>query len=94
MNQVKVVPAEGRLGILVVGCGAVATTLMTGVLMARKGLAKPIGSMTQFDRIRVGSGEVRQARTRQQTRRDHITLEAVTGHLQTHLILIADDGVR
>ena len=60
MNQVKVVPAEGRLGILVVGCGAVATTLMTGVLMARKGLAKPIGSMTQFDRIRVGSGEARQ----------------------------------
>lgn len=60
MNQVKVSPAEGRLGVLVVGCGAVATTLMTGVLMARKGLAKPIGSMTQFDRIRVGSGEARQ----------------------------------
>ena len=60
MNQVKESPAEGRLGILVVGCGAVATTLMTGVLMARKGLAKPIGSMTQFDRIRVGSGEARQ----------------------------------
>jgi myo-inositol-1-phosphate synthase len=57
MNQVKVSPAEGRLGILVVGCGAVATTLMTGVLMTRKGLAKPIGSMTQYDRIRVGNGE-------------------------------------
>ena len=57
MNQVKVSPAEGRLGILVVGCGAVATTFMTGVLMARKGLAKPIGSMTQYDRIRVGSGD-------------------------------------
>ena len=60
MNQVKVSPAEGRLGILVVGCGAVATTFITGVLMARKGLAKPIGSMTQFDRIRVGSGDARQ----------------------------------
>ena len=60
MNQVKVSPAEGRLGILVVGCGAVATTFMTGVLMARKGLAKPIGSMTQYDRIRVGSGDARQ----------------------------------
>ena len=56
MNQSKVSPAEGRLGILVVGCGAVATTLMTGVLMARKGLAKPIGSMTQYDKIRVGKG--------------------------------------
>ena len=60
MNQSKVSPAEGRLGILVVGCGAVATTLMTGVLMARKGLAKPVGSMTQYDRIRVGSGDSRQ----------------------------------
>ena len=57
MNQTEVKPAEGRLGILVVGCGAVATTLMTGVLMARKGLAKPIGAMTQYDRIRVGSGD-------------------------------------
>ena len=57
MNHTEVKPAEGRLGILVVGCGAVATTFMTGVLMARKGLAKPIGSMTQYDRIRVGSGD-------------------------------------
>ena len=53
-------PAEGRLGVLVVGCGAVATTFMTGVLMARKGLAKPIGSMTQYDKIRVGHGADRQ----------------------------------
>ena len=48
--------AEGKLGILVVGNGAVATTFMTGVLMARKGLARPIGSMTQYDKIRVGKG--------------------------------------
>jgi myo-inositol-1-phosphate synthase len=45
------------LGILVVGCGAVATTFMTGVLMARKGLAKPVGSVTQYDKIRVGKGD-------------------------------------
>ena len=56
MNQTNVKPAEGKLGILVVGNGAVATTFMTGVLMARKGLAKPIGSMTQYDKIRVGRG--------------------------------------
>ena len=49
-------PAEGKLGVMSVGLGAVATTFMTGVLMARKGLAKPIGSMTQYDKIRVGSG--------------------------------------
>ncbi len=52
----NVQPAEGKLGIMVVGCGAVATTFMTGVLMVRKGLAKPIGSMTQYDKIRVGKG--------------------------------------
>jgi len=35
----------------------VSTTFMTGVMMARKGLAKPVGSMTQYDKIRVGRGE-------------------------------------
>lgn len=56
MKATNVKPAEGKLGILVVGCGAVTTTFMTGVLMARKGLAKPIGSLTQYDKIRVGKG--------------------------------------
>ena len=49
-------PADGKLGIMVVGCGAVSTTFMTGVFMARKGLTKPIGSMTQYDKIRIGKG--------------------------------------
>lgn len=57
--KTNVKPAEGKLGILVVGCGAVATTLMTGVLMTRKGLAKPIGSMTQYDKIRIGKGKAK-----------------------------------
>ncbi len=56
MKQTEVKPAEGRLGILIVGCGAVATTMMTGVLMARQGLARLTGSMTQMDKIRVGRG--------------------------------------
>ena len=56
MKQSTVAPAQGILGILVVGCGAVSTTFMTGVLMARKGLAKPVGSMTQYDKMRVGRG--------------------------------------
>ncbi len=50
-------PANGKLGVMVVGLGAVATTFMTGVLMTRKGLAKPVGSMTQYDKIRVGEGD-------------------------------------
>ena len=56
MKQTNVAPAQGKLGILVVGCGAVSTTFMTGVLMARKGLTKPVGSMTQYDKMRVGRG--------------------------------------
>ena len=55
MSNVK--KAEGKLGVMVVGLGAVSSTFMTGVLMARKGLAKPVGSMTQYDKIRVGEGE-------------------------------------
>ncbi len=54
MSNVK--KAEGKLGVMVVGLGAVTTTFMTGVLMARKGLTKPVGSMTQYDKIRVGRG--------------------------------------
>ena len=60
MKQTNVRPANGKLGIMVVGCGAVATTFMTGVLMTRKGLTKPIGSMTQYDKIRVGKGSEKQ----------------------------------
>ncbi|HBC20819.1 MAG TPA: inositol-3-phosphate synthase [Porphyromonadaceae bacterium] len=48
---------NGKLGVLVVGLGAVSSTFMTGVFMTRKGLAKPVGSMTQYDKIRVGRGK-------------------------------------
>ncbi len=57
MAESKVRKPNGKLGVLVVGLGAVASTFMTGVLMARKGLAKPVGSMTQYDKIRVGRGK-------------------------------------
>ena len=56
MSNPNVKPAHGKLGVMVVGLGAVSTTFMTGVLMTRKGLAKPVGSMTQYDKIRVGKG--------------------------------------
>ena len=60
MEKAIVKPADGKLGVLCVGLGAVATTFITGVLMARKGLAKPVGSMTQYDKIRVGRGKDKQ----------------------------------
>ncbi|MBR1683114.1 MAG: inositol-3-phosphate synthase [Bacteroidaceae bacterium] len=56
MNVSNVKPADGKLGIMLVGNGAVATTFMTGVFMTRKGLTKPVGSMTQYDKIRIGRG--------------------------------------
>ena len=56
MSTGKAKAPNGKLGVMVVGLGAVTTTFMTGVMMTRKGLAKPVGSMTQYDKIRVGRG--------------------------------------
>lgn len=60
MKSTEVKPADGKLGVLCVGLGAVTTTFITGTLMVRKGLSKPIGSMTQYDKIRVGRGKDKQ----------------------------------
>jgi myo-inositol-1-phosphate synthase len=53
-DRPEVRPANGRLGILLPGFGAVATTVVAGVEAARRGLAKPIGSVTQMQTIRLG----------------------------------------
>ncbi|MBI3983112.1 MAG: inositol-3-phosphate synthase, partial [Gemmatimonadetes bacterium] len=47
-------PAEGKLGVLLVGLGAVATTFVAGVENVRRGRGKPIGSVTQMGTIRLG----------------------------------------
>jgi len=47
-------PAKGKLGIMIPGMGAVATTFVAGVEAIRKGHAKPIGSLTQMGTIRLG----------------------------------------
>ena len=47
-------PAEGRLGILLVGLGAVASTFISGVEHARRGSGRPVGSLTQMGTIRLG----------------------------------------
>ena len=49
-----IAPAEGKLGVLCVGLGAVASTFIAGVELARRGLAKPTGSLTQLATIRLG----------------------------------------
>jgi myo-inositol-1-phosphate synthase len=54
-NQaMEIKPATGKLGIVTPGMGAVATTFMAGVLAVRKGIGKPIGSLTQMGTIRLG----------------------------------------
>ena len=54
----EIKPATGRLGVLVVGVGgAVATTMIVGTLASRKGLAKPIGSITQLATMRMENNE-------------------------------------
>ena len=50
----KIAPADGRLGVLVVGLGAVSTTLIAGVELAKRGMGQPFGSMTQMGTIRLG----------------------------------------
>jgi myo-inositol-1-phosphate synthase len=51
---VDVKPAKGKLGILMPGMGAVATTFIAGVQAIRRGIGKPIGSLTQLGHIRIG----------------------------------------
>ena len=50
----SIAPADGKLGVLTVGLGAVATTLIAGVELAKRGQGLPIGSMTQMGTIRLG----------------------------------------
>ncbi|MBI1193087.1 MAG: inositol-3-phosphate synthase [Bacteroidetes bacterium] len=66
-------PATGKLGILLPGMGAVATTFIAGVLAVRKGLALPIGSLTQMGSIRLGQ----RTEHRNPFLRDFVPLSAV-----------------
>jgi myo-inositol-1-phosphate synthase len=49
-----IAPADGKLGILTVGLGAVATTFIAGVELIRKGMAEPVGSLSQMGTVRLG----------------------------------------
>src|ERR1044072_4496116 len=53
-KQAEIAPAEGKLGVLLVGLGAVSTTFIAGVEAVKKGFAQPIGSLTQMGTIRLG----------------------------------------
>jgi myo-inositol-1-phosphate synthase len=53
-QRIDIKPASGKLGVLLPGMGAVATTFIAGVEAVRRGIAKPIGSLTQMGTIRLG----------------------------------------
>lgn len=53
----QMLPAKGKLGILLPGLGAVASTMIAGVIATRKGLSKPVGSLTQTGHIELGEGK-------------------------------------
>ena len=53
-TKVNIAPARGKLGVLLPGMGAVSTTLIAGVELIKKGLGRPVGSLTQYGTIRLG----------------------------------------
>jgi myo-inositol-1-phosphate synthase len=69
----RIVPAEGKLGVLIPGMGAVATTFIAGSMLARKRLAEPFGSLTQLGNIRLG----KRTENRQKLIRDFVPLASL-----------------
>jgi myo-inositol-1-phosphate synthase len=53
-DAVQIAPAEGKLGVLIPGIGAVTTTFVAGLEAMKRGLGKPIGSLTQLGTVRLG----------------------------------------
>jgi len=60
-KNLEIEKPEGKLGVLLPGLGAVASTFIAGVLAIRKGLGKPFGSITQMQRISIGKGSEKRA---------------------------------
>ncbi len=53
-DNVQIAPANGKLGVLIPGIGAVSTTFIAGVEAIKRGMAVPVGSLTQLSTIRLG----------------------------------------
>src|ERR1044071_35311 len=53
-KQAEIVPAEGKLGVLIPGIGAVSTTFIAGVEAIKRGLGLPVGSLTRLSAVRLG----------------------------------------
>ena len=53
-GNIQIAPAEGKLGVLMPGMGAVTTTFLAGLEAIKRGLGKPVGSLTQLGTVRLG----------------------------------------
>ncbi|HYB89908.1 MAG TPA: inositol-3-phosphate synthase [Candidatus Binataceae bacterium] len=53
-DNVRISPAQGKLGVLIPGIGAVSTTFIAGVEAIKRGIAAPVGSLTQLATVRLG----------------------------------------
>ncbi len=84
----QVQAASGRLGVLLPGFGAVATTFVAGVEAARQGLAKPLGSLTQMNTVRLG----KRTESRTPLVKDFISLATLDDLVFGAWDPIADDG--
>jgi myo-inositol-1-phosphate synthase len=74
-KRFEIRPPEGGLAVLLPGLGAVSTTFIAGVAAIRKGLAKPIGSLTQMGTIRLG----KRTEKRSPMIKDFVPLAELTG---------------
>ena len=50
-KEIEIADAKGKLGVLLIGLGAVSTTFIAGVEAIKKGLGEPIGSLTQMGTV-------------------------------------------
>ncbi|MET0389832.1 MAG: inositol-3-phosphate synthase [Polyangiales bacterium] len=83
-----IAPAEGKLGVLIPGMGAVATTFIAGTMLARRKLAAPFGSLTQLGNIRLG----KRTENRQELIRDFVPLASMDDLVFGGWDLFADDA--
>ena len=85
---IEIQPAKGKLGILMVGLGAVTTTVVAGVEASKKGVRKPIGALTQMGRIRLG----KRTENRQPLIKDFVPMADVNDIVYGAWDLFPDNG--
>src|SRR5437764_13882263 len=84
----QIAPAKGKLGVMIPGMGAVAPTFIAGVEAVRKGIAEPIGSLTQMGTIRLA----KRTEGRSPTIKDFVPLAGLNDIVFTGWYIFEDDA--